>query len=187
MTAKARLLLVEDTPSILRLYHEVLKKLDVELLDADTGARALAVLQRHDPRRRPARPRTARHQRHRNPAHDPPARPALRGHRRHRARLGQGRGRGDARRRLRFHRQAVRARPAARHGQERAGTAPAGNPRGGQRHRPDRPVLRVDRRVIADARRSTTSSKAPPRAAPPSSSPAKAAPARSFAPRRSTS
>ncbi|MBV9553089.1 MAG: sigma-54-dependent Fis family transcriptional regulator [Alphaproteobacteria bacterium] len=40
MTTKARLLLVEDTPSILRLYHEVLKKLDVELLDADTCARA---------------------------------------------------------------------------------------------------------------------------------------------------
>jgi two-component system repressor protein LuxO len=44
MTAKARLLLVEDTPSILRLYHEVLGKLDVELIDADTGAHALAVL-----------------------------------------------------------------------------------------------------------------------------------------------
>ncbi len=44
MTAKARLLLVEDTPSILRLYHEVLSKLDVELHDADTGARALAAL-----------------------------------------------------------------------------------------------------------------------------------------------
>jgi CheY-like chemotaxis protein len=34
MTTKPRLLLVEDTPSILRLYHEVLRKLDVELLDA---------------------------------------------------------------------------------------------------------------------------------------------------------
>ena len=45
MPAKPRLLLVEDTPSILRLYHEVLKKLDVELIDADTGARALAALQ----------------------------------------------------------------------------------------------------------------------------------------------
>jgi two-component system, repressor protein LuxO len=44
MTTKPRLLLVEDTPSILRLYHEVLKKLDVELIDAETGARALAVL-----------------------------------------------------------------------------------------------------------------------------------------------
>ncbi|HEX3862183.1 MAG TPA: sigma-54 dependent transcriptional regulator [Stellaceae bacterium] len=44
MTAKARLLLVEDTPSIVRLYHEVLKKLDVELLDASTGAQALAQL-----------------------------------------------------------------------------------------------------------------------------------------------
>jgi DNA-binding NtrC family response regulator len=44
MTAKARLLLVEDSPSILRLYHEFLGKLDVELIDADTGARALAVL-----------------------------------------------------------------------------------------------------------------------------------------------
>jgi len=29
MTTKPRLLLVEDTPSILRLYHEVLKALDV--------------------------------------------------------------------------------------------------------------------------------------------------------------
>jgi len=44
MTAKPRLLLVEDTPSILRLYHEFLVKLDVELIDADTGARATAVL-----------------------------------------------------------------------------------------------------------------------------------------------
>ncbi|HYM71999.1 MAG TPA: sigma-54 dependent transcriptional regulator [Stellaceae bacterium] len=44
MTAKPRVLLIEDTPSILRLYHEVLRKLDVELIDADTGARALAVL-----------------------------------------------------------------------------------------------------------------------------------------------
>jgi DNA-binding NtrC family response regulator len=44
MTTKPRLLLVEDTPSIMRLYHEVLKKLDVELLDAETGARALDIL-----------------------------------------------------------------------------------------------------------------------------------------------
>jgi len=44
MTAQARLLLVEDSPSILRLYHEFLAKLDVELIDADTGARALSVL-----------------------------------------------------------------------------------------------------------------------------------------------
>jgi len=44
MTAHARLLLVEDSPSILRLYHEFLQKLDVELIDADTGARALAAL-----------------------------------------------------------------------------------------------------------------------------------------------
>src|SRR5579864_5875637 len=44
MTTKPRLLLVEDTPSILRLYHEVLKTLDVELIDAETGARALDVL-----------------------------------------------------------------------------------------------------------------------------------------------
>jgi DNA-binding NtrC family response regulator len=44
MTAQARLLLVEDSPSILRLYHEFLARLDVELIDADTGARALSVL-----------------------------------------------------------------------------------------------------------------------------------------------
>ena len=44
MTTKPRLLLVEDTPSILRLYHEVLKKLDVDLLDAETCARAFDVL-----------------------------------------------------------------------------------------------------------------------------------------------
>jgi two-component system, repressor protein LuxO len=44
MTAKARLLLVEDSPAILRLYHEVLKRLDVELCDAESGARALAEL-----------------------------------------------------------------------------------------------------------------------------------------------
>src|SRR5438067_314899 len=44
MTAKARLLLVEDTPSILRLYHEILATLDVDLIDADTGGRARAVL-----------------------------------------------------------------------------------------------------------------------------------------------
>ncbi len=44
MTTKPRLLLVEDTPSIMRLYHEVLKKLDVDLLDAETGARALEIL-----------------------------------------------------------------------------------------------------------------------------------------------
>ena len=49
MTAKARLLLVEDSPSILRLYHEVLKTLDVELTDADTGAGALAVLRESVP------------------------------------------------------------------------------------------------------------------------------------------
>ena len=45
MTTKPRVLLVEDTPSILRLYHEVLKKLDVELLDAETGARAIEILE----------------------------------------------------------------------------------------------------------------------------------------------
>ena len=44
MTAKARLLLVEDTPSILQLYHEVLARLDVVLIDAETGAGALTVL-----------------------------------------------------------------------------------------------------------------------------------------------
>jgi DNA-binding NtrC family response regulator len=44
MTTKPRLLLVEDTPSILRLYHEVLKKLDVDLIDAETGERAFDVL-----------------------------------------------------------------------------------------------------------------------------------------------
>src|ERR1700730_5695494 len=44
MTTKPRLLLVEDTRSILRLYHEVLKALDVELIDAETGARAFEVL-----------------------------------------------------------------------------------------------------------------------------------------------
>ena len=44
MTAKARLLLVEDTPSTLHLYHEVLARLDVVLIDADTGAGALTVL-----------------------------------------------------------------------------------------------------------------------------------------------
>ena len=44
MTAKARLLLVEDSPAILRLYHEVLKRLDVQLCDAESGARALAEL-----------------------------------------------------------------------------------------------------------------------------------------------
>jgi two-component system, repressor protein LuxO len=44
MTAKPRLLLVEDSPAILRLYREVLKRLDVELCDADCGARALAEL-----------------------------------------------------------------------------------------------------------------------------------------------
>jgi two-component system repressor protein LuxO len=49
MTARARLLLVEDTPSILRLYHEVLKQLEVELIDADTGARAMAALRESVP------------------------------------------------------------------------------------------------------------------------------------------
>jgi two-component system, repressor protein LuxO len=44
MTTKPRLLLVEDTPSILRLYHEVLRKLDVDLIDAETGAHALEIL-----------------------------------------------------------------------------------------------------------------------------------------------
>src|SRR5579864_4397420 len=44
MTAKARLLLVEDTPSTLHLYHEVLARLDVVLIDANTGAGALTVL-----------------------------------------------------------------------------------------------------------------------------------------------
>jgi two-component system, repressor protein LuxO len=44
MTAKARLLLVEDTLSTLHLYHEVLARLDVVLIDADTGAGALSVL-----------------------------------------------------------------------------------------------------------------------------------------------
>ena len=44
MTTKPRLLLVEDTPSIMRLYHEVLKKLEVDLLDATTGARADEIL-----------------------------------------------------------------------------------------------------------------------------------------------
>jgi DNA-binding NtrC family response regulator len=49
MTAKARLLLVEDTPSILRLYRQVLGRLDVELSDAETGSTALAVLREHVP------------------------------------------------------------------------------------------------------------------------------------------
>jgi len=40
MSTKPCVLLVEDTPSILRLYHEVLRNLDVDLLDAETGARA---------------------------------------------------------------------------------------------------------------------------------------------------
>jgi two-component system repressor protein LuxO len=44
MTTKPRLLLVEDTPSILRLYHEVLKKLDVDLIDAETCTQAFDVL-----------------------------------------------------------------------------------------------------------------------------------------------
>src|SRR5579884_4441061 len=44
MTAKARLLVVEDTPSVLRLYREVLARLDVELSEAETGARALDLL-----------------------------------------------------------------------------------------------------------------------------------------------
>jgi two-component system, repressor protein LuxO len=44
MTTKPRLLLVEDTPSIMRLYHEVLKKLDVDLIDAVNGARAIEIL-----------------------------------------------------------------------------------------------------------------------------------------------
>src|ERR1700688_4950069 len=44
MTAKARLLLVEDTPSGLQLYHEVLARLDVVLIDAETGAAAHPVL-----------------------------------------------------------------------------------------------------------------------------------------------
>ncbi|MGC2413778.1 MAG: sigma-54 dependent transcriptional regulator [Stellaceae bacterium] len=44
MTAIPRLLLVEDTGSILRLYHEVLARLEVELIDADTGAAALSIL-----------------------------------------------------------------------------------------------------------------------------------------------
>jgi len=44
MNGKPRVLLVEDTPSILRLYHEFLLKLDVELIDADTGAKAQAAL-----------------------------------------------------------------------------------------------------------------------------------------------
>ena len=44
MTAKGRVLLVEDTPSILRLYHEFLVKLGAELIDAETGAAAQAVL-----------------------------------------------------------------------------------------------------------------------------------------------
>jgi two-component system repressor protein LuxO len=49
MSAKARLLLVEDTPSILRLYREVLKNLDVDLVEAETGARALAALREEIP------------------------------------------------------------------------------------------------------------------------------------------
>src|SRR5579863_2650081 len=49
MTAKARLLLVEDSPSILRLYHEVLKQLDIALAEAETGARALAELRESVP------------------------------------------------------------------------------------------------------------------------------------------
>jgi two-component system, repressor protein LuxO len=44
MTTKPRLLLVEDTPSIMRLYHEVLKKLDVDLIDAVNGTRAMEIL-----------------------------------------------------------------------------------------------------------------------------------------------
>ena len=44
MTARARVLLVEDSPSIVRLYHEFLKRFDAELIDADTGARSLSAL-----------------------------------------------------------------------------------------------------------------------------------------------
>jgi two-component system repressor protein LuxO len=49
LTAKACVLLVEDTPSILRLYHEFLVKLDAELIDAQTGAAAEAVLRERIP------------------------------------------------------------------------------------------------------------------------------------------
>ncbi|MBV8888887.1 MAG: sigma-54-dependent Fis family transcriptional regulator [Alphaproteobacteria bacterium] len=44
MTAKACVMLVEDTPSILRLYREFLVKLDVELIEAESGAAAEALL-----------------------------------------------------------------------------------------------------------------------------------------------
>ncbi len=44
MTARARVLAIEDSPSILRLYRAVLSKLDVEAADADTGARAMEAL-----------------------------------------------------------------------------------------------------------------------------------------------
>src|SRR5689334_17037965 len=44
MSARGRILLVEDTPAILRLYHEFLAGLDAELVDATTGAAATAIL-----------------------------------------------------------------------------------------------------------------------------------------------
>ena len=152
MTARPRLLLVEDTPSILRLYHEVLRKLDVDLIDAETGARALAALDETIPDvvlldvelpdangidiLRQIRARNL----------------PSRGHRRHRARLGKGGGRGDARRRLRLHHQAVPARPPDRNRAQRARTPAIANPRGRRRCRQGGQILRAYRRLVADAR-----------------------------------
>ena len=77
MTTKPRLLLVEDTPSILRLYHEVLKQAR-RRPDRRRDRRARARRPRRDhPRCRAARCRAARRQRHRHPAPHPRAQSAV--------------------------------------------------------------------------------------------------------------
>jgi hypothetical protein len=128
--------------------------------------------------------------RHGGAAHrdeDPPARAD-----RHddRARLGRARGRGDQGRRLRLHREAVRAGPDPRH--HRQGRAPG---RGQPRRAPGRPVpaqrrraraVRADRRLGRDALGVRRDRAGRRRRRRPCSSPARAAPARSWSPRRCT-
>ena len=48
MTAKSKVLLVEDTPSLSALYKEYLRDLDIELIHAPNGMLALDLINQHN-------------------------------------------------------------------------------------------------------------------------------------------
>ena len=188
MTAKPRLLLVEDTPSILRLYHEVLKKLDVELIDAETGARALSRLDETVPDvvlldvELPDTNGIDILRTHPLPRNLPSAVIVVTAH-------GSVKTAVEAMREgaYDFIIKPFAARPPDGDGAQRARTPAVCRPCAAAADvAKDGKFRRADRRLAADARGLQCDRERGQRAAPRSSSPARAAPARSSSPRRST-